>query len=167
MSDNERMLKRTLALLAFAVATFAQTPAATPANPPYGTSISADAAKKIAAAAVAEAKKNNWSMAIAVVDTAGILVYFERMPETQLGSVDVAQQKAKSAALFRRPTKAFQDNVAAGGVGLRMLGLPGAIPVEGGIPLIVDGKLVGAIGASGGSSDQDGQTAQAGAAALK
>ena len=104
-------------------------------------------------------------MAVAIVDTAGILVYFERMPETQLGSVDVAQAKAKSAALFRRPTKAFQDNVAAGGAGLRMLALPGAVPVEGGIPIIVDGKLIGAIGASGGTSDQDGQTAQAGIAA--
>jgi uncharacterized protein GlcG (DUF336 family) len=130
-------------------------------------SISADAAKKVAAAAIAEAKKNNWSMAIAIVDTAGILVYFERMPETQLGSVDVAQEKAKSAALFRRSTKVFQDAVAGGGVGLRMLGLPGAVPVEGGLPLIVDGKLIGAIGASGGSSDQDGVTAQAGVAAAK
>ncbi len=106
-------------------------------------------------------------MAVAIVDTAGYLVYFERMNDTQLGSVEIAIEKAKSAALFRRPTKTFQDAVAGGGVGLRMLKLTGAVPVEGGIPLIVDGKLVGAIGASGGSSDQDGMTAQAGAAALK
>ena len=124
-------------------------------------------AKKIAAAAIAEAKKNNWAMAVAVVDPAGYLVYFERMPETQLGSVEVAMEKAKSAALFRRPTKAFQDAVAAGGEGLRILGLKGAVPVEGGIPIIVDGKIIGAVGASGGSSDQDGKTAQAGAAAMK
>ena len=160
-------LKRTLAALAVTVATFGQTPAAPPANVPYGVSISADAAKKVAAAAIAEARKNNWAMAVAVVDTGGYLVYFERMPDTQLGSVEVSMDKAKSAALFRRPTKAFQDTVAAGGEGLRILRLTGAIPVEGGIPLIVDGKLIGAIGASGGSSDQDGRTAQAGVAAMK
>ncbi len=89
------------------------------------------------------------------------------MPDTQLGSVEVAIEKAKSAALFRRPTKSFQDTVAGGGDGLRMLKLPGAIPVEGGLPLIVDGKVVGAIGASGGTSTQDGATAQAGANASK
>ena len=160
-------LQRTLAFLAISAAGFAQTPAATPANPPYGVSINADAAKKLAAAAVAEARKNNWAMAVAVVDTAGFLVYFERMQDTQLGSVDIAIEKAKSAALFRRPTKAFQDTLAAGGEGLRILRLTGAMPVEGGIPLIVDGKLVGALGASGGSSDQDGRTATAGVAALK
>src|ERR1700676_5143042 len=106
-------------------------------------------------------------MAVAIVDTGGYLVYFERMQDTQLGSVEVAMDKAKSAALFRRPTKAFQDIVAAGGDGLRILRLTGAIPVEGGIPIIVDGKLIGAVGASGGSSDQDGRTAQAGAASMK
>jgi uncharacterized protein GlcG (DUF336 family) len=152
-----------LALLALAVTGFAQAPP----NVPYGVSISPDSAKKVAAAAIAEAHKNNWAMAVAVVDTAGYLVYFERMPETQLGSVEIAIEKAKSAALFRRPTKSFQDALAAGGEGLRMLRLTGAIPVEGGIPLIVGGKLIGAIGASGGSSDQDGRTAQAGAATMK
>jgi len=150
-----------------AAAAFGQTPLVPPANVPYGISISPDNAKKIAAAAIAEARKNNWAMAVAVVDTAGILVYFERMPDTQLGSVQVAQDKAKSAALFRRPTKSFQDTVAGGGAGIRILGLTGAVPVEGGIPIIVDGKIIGAIGASGGSSDQDGNTAQAGANALK
>jgi uncharacterized protein GlcG (DUF336 family) len=161
------LLQRTLAALAFTVAAFAQTPAAPPANVPYGVSISADAAKKIAAAAIAEARKNNWAMAVAVVDTGGYLVYFERMPDTQLGSVEISIEKAKSAALFRRPTKSFQDTVAAGGAGLRILGLTGAVPVEGGIPLIVDGKIIGAVGASGGSSDQDGRTAQVGVAASK
>jgi glc operon protein GlcG len=154
-------LKLTLAALALTIVAFAQ------AIVPSGTAINADAARKIAAAAVAEAKKNNWAMAVAVVDPAGYLVYFERMPDTQLGSVEVAMEKAKSAALFRRPTKVFQDAVAAGGEGLRMLGLKGAVPVEGGIPIIVDGKIVGAVGASGGTSEQDGKTAQAGAAALK
>jgi len=159
-------LKRTLTVLALAVAGFGQTPAPS-ANVPYGISIAADAAKKVAAAAIAEARKNNWAMALAVVDTGGYLVYFERMPDTQLGSVEVAIAKAKTAVLFRRPTKSFQDTVAAGGDGLRMLRLPGVVPVEGGIPLVVDGKIIGAVGASGGSSDQDGRTAQAGVAGLK
>jgi uncharacterized protein GlcG (DUF336 family) len=160
-------LKRTLAALALTVAAFGQAPPAAPANVPYGIPVAADAAKKIAAAAIAEARKNNWAMAVAVVDTGGYLVYFERMQDTQLGSVEVAIDKAKSAALFRRPTKAFQDTLAGGGEGLRILSLRGAVPVEGGIPIIVDGKLIGAVGASGGSSDQDGRTAQAGAAAMK
>jgi glc operon protein GlcG len=160
-------LKRTFAALAVAVAAFGQTPLVPPANIPYGVSISPDAAKKVAAAAIAEARKNNWAMAVAVVDTGGYLVYFERMQDTQLGSVEVSIEKAKSAALFRRPTKSFQETVAGGGEGLRILGLKGAVPVEGGIPLVVDGKLIGAVGASGGSSDQDGRTAQAGASAMK
>jgi glc operon protein GlcG len=159
-------IKRTLAALALTVAAYGQAPAPPAAIVPYGTPISIDAAKTIAAAAIAEARKNNWAMAVAIVDTAGYLVYFERMQDTQLGSVEVSIEKAKSAALFRRPTKSFQDTVTAGGAGLRMLGLKGAVPVEGGIPIIVGGKLIGAVGASGGSSDQDGHTAQAGADSL-
>jgi len=153
--------------LALSVAAFGQTPLVPPPNLPYGPPISTDNAKKIATAAIAEARKNNWAMAVAIVDTGGYLVYFERMQDTQLGSVEVSIEKAKSAALFRRPTKAFQDTVAGGGEGLRILRLSGAIPVEGGIPIIVDGKLVGAVGASGGSSDQDGRTAQAGVSSMK
>ena len=133
----------------------------------YGPSITADTARKIAPAAIAEAKKNSWTMAIAIVDTHGELVYFERMEDVQQGSVDVAIAKARSAARFKRPTKAFQDGLAAGGAGLRLLSLEGAVPVEGGIPLVVGGKIVGAIGASGGSSQQDGVTAMAGAGTLK
>jgi len=133
----------------------------------YGTPITADIAKKAAAAAIAEAKKNNFTMAIAIVDPNGFLVYFEKMDNTQNGSVNVAQDKAKSAALFKRPTKVFQDGLAAGGVGLRLLALQGAVPVDGGFPIIVGGKIIGAIGASGGTSDQDGQVAKAGADALK
>jgi len=135
--------------------------------PAYGTPVGIDMAKKIAAAAVAEARKNNFTMAISVVDTAGNLVYFEKMDGTQTGSVNVSIEKARSAVLFKRPTKVFQDTVAQGGVGLRMLGLPGAVPVEGGIPLIEAGKIVGAIGASGGTSEQDGQCATAGANVVK
>ena len=146
---------------------FPQTPLPPPPLVPYGLSVSPDAAKAAAAAAIAEARKNNWKMAVAVVDTGGYLVYFERMQDTQLGSVELAIEKAKTAALFRRSTKQFQDSVAGGGEGLRLLRLTGAIPVEGGIPIIVDGKLIGAVGASGGSGDQDGRVAQAGAGAVK
>jgi glc operon protein GlcG len=102
-----------------------------------------------------------------VVDTAGDLVYFEKMDGTQTGSVNVSIEKGRTAALFKRPTKSFQDTVAAGGDGLRILGLPGAVPVEGGVPLLVDGKIIGAIGVSGATSAQDGQCAQAGAATIK
>lgn len=159
--------KSILLALTIAAAGFGQTPLVPPANAPYGISISPDSAKRVAAAAIAEARKNKWAMAVAIVDTGGHLVYFERMTDTQIGSVEVSIDKAKSAVLFRRPTKAFQDTLSAGGAGLRILGLTGAVPVEGGIPLIVDGKVIGAVGASGGSSDQDGATAQAGANAMK
>jgi uncharacterized protein GlcG (DUF336 family) len=134
---------------------------------PYGPSITGDQAKKAAAAAVADARKNSWAMAVAIVDPAGILVYFEKIDETQHGSVAVAIEKARSAALFRRPTKAFQDTLAAGGEGLRILALPGAMPVEGGLPLVVGGRIVGAIGVSGGTAAQDGQVGAVGAAQLK
>ena len=129
---------------------------------PYGGPLALDAAKKIAAPALAEAARNNWAMAVAVVDGAGDLVYFEKMDATQAGSVAVAIDKARSAARFKRPTKAFQDVLAAGGDGLRVLALQGAVPVEGGIPIVIDGKIVGAIGVSGGTSPQDGQCARAG-----
>jgi glc operon protein GlcG len=134
---------------------------------PYGVSINLDSAKKAAVPALAEAKKNNWTMAIAIVDAGGTLVYFERLDNTQTGSAQVAINKARSAAQFKRPTKAFQDALAAGGEGLRILRLEGAVPVEGGIPLVMDGKIVGAIGVSGGTSVQDAQCAKAGADALK
>lgn len=134
---------------------------------PYGESIAIDAAKKIAEPAVAEARKNGWKMAIAVVDISGDLVYFEKMDGTQVASIDIAIAKARSAARFKRPTRALQDALAAGGEGLRILGLEGAVPVEGGVPIVMDGKIVGAIGASGGTSVQDGQTAKAGAGSVK
>jgi uncharacterized protein GlcG (DUF336 family) len=133
----------------------------------YGTPITVDAAKKVATAAVAEARKNSFTMAVAIVDPNGTLVYFEKMDNTQNGSANIAVDKARSAALFKRPTKAFQDVVAAGGEGLRILALQGAVPVEGGIPIIVGGKIIGAVGASGGSSAQDGQVAKAGADSVK
>src|SRR5947199_6731324 len=108
---------------------------------PYGV-ITLDSAKKAAGPALAEARKNNWLMAVAIVDPAGDLVYFEKMDGTQNGSVTVAIAKARSAALFKRPTKAFQDTLAAGGDGLRVLRLENAGPVEGGTPLLIDGTVV-------------------------
>ena len=134
---------------------------------PYGSPISLEDARKVAAPALAEALKNSWTVAVAVVDTGGILVYFEKMDNTQIGSSEVAIGKARSAVLFKRPTKAFQDTLAAGGDGFRVLGLQGAVPIEGGVPLLIDGKIVGAIGVSGVTAQQDGQCAKSGAEALK
>ncbi len=133
---------------------------------PYGPAISLENAKKVAAPALAEAAKNNWAMAVAIVDPSGNLVYYEKMDATQIGSANVAIDKARSAALFKRPTKTYQDALAAGGDGMRVLRLQGAVPIEGGIPILVDGKIAGAIGISGGTSAQDGQCAKAGADAL-
>jgi glc operon protein GlcG len=134
---------------------------------PYGASITLEAARKPAAAAKAEAVRNNWTMAIAIVDISGNLVYYEKMDNTQIASAAVAIDKARSAVLYKRPTKAFQDGLAAGGAGLRILRLQGAMPVEGGQPLVVDGKIIGAIGVSGDTSEHDNQCAVAGLAALK
>src|SRR5512134_2462682 len=162
------MSRHFLSLVVFAAAASLPLVAAAQGQPTmYGPSIVADQARTVAAAAVAEAKKNQWTMAIAIVDTAGDLVYFERMDNTQVGSVDVAIAKARAAARFKRPTKAFQDALAAGGEGWRILSLDGAVAVEGGLPLMSGGRIVGAIGASGGTSQQDGVSATAGAAALK
>lgn len=158
---------RSLCVVTLAFASLATAPALAQMPNAYGAAISLDNAKKAAAPALAEARKNNWTMAVAIVDTGGHLIYFEKMDGTQTGSVLVAQEKARTAALFKRPSKGFQDTLAAGGDGLRILGLPGAVPVEGGVPLLINGAIVGAIGLSGGTSAQDGQCAQAGAGALK
>jgi len=132
----------------------------------YGSAIPLDTSKRAATAAVDEARRNGWTMAVAIVDAAGDLVYFEKMDETQTGSVTVSQSKARSAARFKRPTKAFQDALTATPDGLRILGIEGAVPVEGGLPIVMGGKIIGAIGVSGGTSQQDGQCAQAGLNAL-
>src|SRR5436190_24228490 len=134
---------------------------------PYGASVTLETARKIAAMSITEANKSGFKMAIAIVDTAGDLVYFEKMDGTQVASVNIAQDKARSSVRFKRPTKAMQDILAAGGAGVRFLALQGAVPVEGGLPLLMDGKIVGAIGASGGTSEQDGQAAKAGADSVK
>jgi glc operon protein GlcG len=134
---------------------------------PYGPSVSLENARKAAASALSEAEKNHWTVAVAIVDTSANLVYYEKMDNTQLGSANLAIDKARCAALFKRPTKAFQDTLAAGGDGLRVLSLKGVVAVEGGIPLVMDGKIVGAIGVSGATSAQDAQCAKAGADVLK
>ena len=134
---------------------------------PYGPPITLETARKVAAPALAEATKNGWTMAVAVVDPSGTLIYFERMDNTQVASSQLAIEKARTSATLKRPTKALQDAIASGGEGLRVLGLHSATPLEGGIPLVVDGKIVGAVGVSGGASAQDGQCAKAAADSLK
>jgi uncharacterized protein GlcG (DUF336 family) len=167
----------TARLLAFAVLAVslltsvpavAQTPAppAPPAMPPYGAPIGLEAARKVIAGAEAEARKNNWNMVIVVLDPGANLVALERMDGASLGSIEVAKDKARTAILFRRPTKVFQDAVAQGGANLRLLTLTGLTAVDGGLPIVVDGKIVGAVGASGAASDQDAQCAKAGIDAL-
>jgi uncharacterized protein GlcG (DUF336 family) len=146
----------------FAVATGAHAQA-----PAYGPDINLDNAKKVAAAAVGEARKNSWNVVIAIVDTHGELVYLERLDNSQVASINIAQGKARTAARFKRATKAFQDDLAGGGHGLRILNLEGAVAVQGGLPLVMDGRIVGAIGVSGVTGDQDSIVAAAGVAAAK
>lgn len=134
---------------------------------PYGAPMSLDAAKKAMAAAEAEAKKSNWPVAIAILDTTGSLIMLVKLDSTQTASVEIAIGKARTALDFRRPTKALQDAVAGGGAGLRLLSVRGAFLLEGGVPVVVDGKIVGAIGVSGVTSEQDAQVAIAGANAAK
>jgi glc operon protein GlcG len=134
---------------------------------PYGQPIDLETARRVVAGAEAEATKNGWPVAISVIDSTGHLVLFEKLDNTQYGSIEVATQKAVTAINYRRPGKAFQDAVAAGGVGLRILTLPGVSVYEGGYPLALDGKLVGAIGVSGVLPPQDDQVARAGVDALK
>ena len=156
------MIRKTFATLATGLTLWAATSVAQAQVPQYGPNVSHEQARKVVAAAMADARRQNIPMAVAVVDTAGQLVAFERMDNTQTASLAVSQDKAISAAMYRRPTKVFQDLVAGGGVGLRVLTLRGANAVEGGLPLAVDGKIIGAIGVSGGSSEQDGVVAKAG-----
>ena len=134
--------------------------------PPYGPPLSLDAARRVMAAAEAEASAHGWPMAIAIVDSSGHLVLFQKLNQTNLGSVALAQRKAEAAALFRRATKVFEDIIATPG-GVRLLSLgPELVAVEGGVPLMEGGAVVGAIGVSGMQSAQDGQVAAAGARAL-
>jgi glc operon protein GlcG len=134
---------------------------------PYGTPINLETAKKAMVAAEAEAAKNNWPMAIVILDSTGHMVMLHKMDNTQYGSIAAAEGKARTAIDFRRPSKVFEDAVAGGGVGLRILSLSGVSALEGGIPIMADGKIVGSIGVSGALSAQDAQVAKAGADAVK
>ena len=151
------------ALLFTAAAASAQTPAP---PPNYGAPISLEQAKKVMAGAEAEAKKNSWPVVIAILDSGGQLVMLQRLDNAQWGSVDIAKEKARSAVALRRPTKALQDLIAQGGANLRLLNI-GYSVLEGGIPIVVDGKIVGSVGVSGVTSQQDAQIAQAGIDAMK
>ena len=133
----------------------------------YGLPITTEVAKKVASAALAEARANGWTMAAAIVDPAGILVYFEKIDDTQHASPRIAIDKARSAAMFKRSTKTFQDSVERGGVGLRVTNLRGASTVEGGVPIIVNGQIVGGLGVSGGLAEQDGQCCKAAIEAIQ
>ena len=134
--------------------------------PPYGPPITLDQAKRAMAAAELEAAKNAWQVAITILDSGGNLVMFHKGDNTQLASITASEGKARTALTFKRPSKALDDAIAAGGAGLRLLAIKDITPLEGGIPVVVDGKIVGAIGVSGALSSQDAQVAKAGADAL-
>jgi uncharacterized protein GlcG (DUF336 family) len=161
------------AVMMLSTAAYAQQPPAAtpptppPAPPPYGTPITLEQAKKAVAAAEEEAKKNNWGMNIAAVGPSGDLVHFSRMDNAQYASISIAQHKARTAARFRRPTKVFQDGLAASPGNVYLITLDDVIASEGGIPIVADGKIIGAMGCSGGTGQQDGQVCQAGVNALK
>jgi len=155
---------RVTIVFAILVLTFASRSAHAQAMPnPYGP-INLEVARKVADAAIAEGKKNGWNIAAAVVDSAGDLVFFERMDNTQSASMIISQEKARTAARFKRPSKSLEDALAGGRQAI--LGIPGATPVEGGIPLVIDGKIVGAVGVSGAKSSEDAQCSQAGVDSL-
>jgi glc operon protein GlcG len=142
-------------------------PAAAPAPPPeYGPPITNEQAKAVAAAAFAEAKKNNWRMAFAIVGSGGELVYFEKMDGTQLASAEIARGKARTSVMYRRPSKVFADQYAVGNTAFTSFPET-PVASEGGVPIIVSGKIIGAIGASGGTGQQDGAAAGAGASAAR
>lgn len=151
------MLRQTILLLMLSTLAFSQLATK--------KALTLEAAKKLASAAEAEARKNNWNVVITIVDEGGIPLYLQRMDGTQVGSVEVALAKAKSAIYFKRPTKVFEDALASGKNG--SLKIPNALPVEGGLPLVLgDGQFVGAVGVSGVTSAQDGIVAKAAVDAL-
>lgn len=156
-----------LASAALAIASIGVPQVAQAQRVPYGAPITLEQAQKVAAAAVAEARKNNWSVAVAILDSGCSLVLLHKIDNANLGGIQVSQEKARSACLYRGPTKAAEDALAKGGLGVRLLALRGMVPLEGGLVLVADGKTIGAIGVSGAQSDEDGQIAKAGADALK
>lgn len=133
-------------------------------RPGYGTAVSLATAKKMAAGALAECQKNKWNVAVAVVDNHGLLLYFERLDDTQTASSQIAVDKARAAAMYRRPTRAFADVIAK--TGPAVMTLPGVVASPGGLPIFAGGRVVGGIGISGVTGDQDEQCAKAGIAAM-
>ncbi len=147
-------------LLGAALVAIAATASAQDRRPEYGTAVNVVAAKKIAAGVIAECAKNSWNVAVAVVDTHGFLVYFERMDNTQTASMDIAVGKARAAATYRRPTRVFMEVINKGGPATATL--PGVFASPGGVPITVDGQVTGGVGVSGVTGDQDEQCAKAG-----
>ncbi len=153
---------------ALALALLAALPLRAQTAPPgYGPPIGIEAARAIMNAAEAEAARNNWPVVIAIIDSGGHIVMLHRRDDTQLSSIDIAQGKARTALMFKRPTKVLDDAISSGGPALRFLSLKDIVPLEGGLPIVVDGKIVGSIGVSGVLSAQDAQVARAGIDALK
>jgi uncharacterized protein GlcG (DUF336 family) len=134
--------------------------------PPYGPPITLDQAKRVMAAAELEAAKNSWTVAVTILDSGGNMVMFHKIDNAQLSAVPVSQGKARTALQFKRPSKDLDDAIAHGGAGNRLLALRDITPLEGGLPIVIDGKIIGAIGVSGAVSSQDAQVAKAGADAL-
>jgi glc operon protein GlcG len=162
-----RMLALVCAFALSAGSAIAQTPTApSSATLPYGPPITLDQAKRAMAAAELEAAKNSWQVAITILDSGGNMIMFHRVDNAQLSATTVSEGKARTALEFKRPSKALDDAIAAGGAGMRLLALKDITPLEGGLPVIVDGKIIGAIGVSGSLSSQDAQVAKAGADAL-
>ena len=148
--------------LCFSLAAFAAGTLAQDRSPSYGPAVNAAQAKKIAAGTIAECQKNGWKVAVAVVDTHGTLVYLERMDDTQISGVEIAIQKAKAAATYRRPTRSFEEAIEKGRVAA--VTFPGIVASPGGVPIVADGKITGAVGVSGVAGAQDEQCAKAGLA---
>ena len=160
------MFRKLVLACAFAMAAgsaLAQQPVATL---PYGPPITLDQSKRAMAAAELEAAKNSWQVAITILDSGGNIVMFHKIDNTQLSAVTVSEGKARTALEFKRPSKALDDAIAAGGAGMRLLALKNITPLEGGLPVVVDGRIIGAIGVSGALSSQDAQVAKVGADAL-
>lgn len=158
MPAGYRHVMGALALSLFAATATAQQ------RPGYGTPVTVDQAKKLAAKVIAECQANKWNVAVAVVDTHGLLIYFERMEDTQTASSKIAIMKARAAATYRRPTRAFVEAIEK--TGPATLSLPGIVASPGGVPLFVGGKVIGAVGVSGVTGDQDEQCAKAGASSV-
>jgi glc operon protein GlcG len=167
-----RMLALACALAVAAGVAFAQTAAPQSQDvesttlPPYGPPITLDQAKRVMAAAELQAAENTWQVAITILDSGGNLVMFHKVDNAQLSAVTVSEGKARTALEFKRPSKDLDDAIARGGAGNRLLALKNITPIEGGMPIILDGKIIGAIGVSGAISAQDSQVAKAGVDAL-